>query len=179
MGFFAGAALAALLVSSRWYALHTEEIATQRGRLYMLPDGIQAPAVRVLSVLPPETRVLALPEGVGLVFMSGLRSPSDGMFSYLPDEFYGNYDESRTLARWKSDPPDVVLLVKRRIPEYGYRGFGVDYAIKPFAWILENYEPVTNREANFVLLRWRKADTFLQGARSGGSRTGSRSRVRD
>ena len=179
VGFFAGAALAALLVSSRWYALHTEEIATRRGRLYTLPDGIQAPAVRALSVLPSETRVLALPEGAGLVFMSGLRPLSDGNFSYRPEEFYGNYDESRTLARWKSDPPDVVLLVKRQMPEYGYRGFGIDYAIKPFAWVLENYEPVTNREANFVLLRRRKADTSLQGARSGGSRTGSRGRVWD
>jgi len=65
------------------------------------------------------------------------------------------------------------------MPEYGYRGFGIDYAIKPFAWVLENYEPVTNREANFVLLRRRKADTSLQGARSGGSRTGSRGRVWD
>lgn len=155
MGFFAGAALAALLASSSWYALHTEELATQRGRLYMLPDGVQAPAVRALSGLPPETRVLAVPEGAGLVFMSGLRSPHGSTFSFLPVESYGSYNDRQILARWKSDPPDVVLLVKRPMPEYGYRGFGIDYAIEPFAWILKNYEPATNPEAGFVLLRRR------------------------
>jgi hypothetical protein len=160
MGFFAGAALAALLASSSWYASHTEEIATQRGRLYMLPDGVQAPAVRALSGLPPETRVLALPEGAGLIFMSGLRSPHGGMFSFLPVEFYGGYNDRQILDRWKSDPPDVVLLVTRPMPEYGYRGFGIDYAIELFAWILENYEPANNRDAGFVLLRRKKADTY-------------------
>jgi hypothetical protein len=60
------------------------------------------------------------------------------------------------MKRW----PDVVLMVKRPMPEYGYRGFGIDYAIDLFAWVIENYEPATNREAGLVLLRRRKADTF-------------------
>lgn len=153
VGLFAGAAIAALQVSNHWYALHTEEIATQRGRLYTIADGIQAPAVRALSVLPSDTRVLALPEGAGLVFMSGLRPTLDGMFSYLPVEIYGNYDDARILARWKTNPPDIVVMVKRPIPEYGYRGFGIDYAIDLYAWVLKNYEPITEKNAAFVLMR--------------------------
>lgn len=153
VGLFAGAALGALQVSNNWYALHTEEIATQRGRLYTIADGIQAPAVRALSVLPPDTRVLALPEGAGLVFMSGLRPTLDGMFSYLPVELYGNYDDARILARWKTNPPDVVVMVKRPMPEYGYRGFGIDYAFDLYAWVLENYEPTTENNPAFVLMR--------------------------
>ena len=155
VGLFAGSALAALQVSSNWYALHTEEIATQRGRLYTIADGIQAPAVRALSILPSETRVLALPEGAGLVFMSGLRPTPDGMFSYLPIEIYGNYDDARILAKWKTNPPDIVVMVKRQMPEYGYRGFGIDYAIDLYAWVLENYEPITGKNAAFVLMHHR------------------------
>lgn len=154
-GLFAGAALAAIQVSNNQYALHTDEIATQRGRLYTIADGIQAPAVRALSVLPSETRVLVLPEGAGLVFMSGLRPTLDRMFSYLPVEFYGNYDDARILARWKTNPPDIVVMVKRPMPEYGYRGFGVDYAIDLYAWVLENYEPISEKNAAFVLMRRR------------------------
>lgn len=155
VGLFAGAALAALLVSNNSYALHTEEIATQRGRLYTIADGIQAPVVRALSVLPSETQVLAIPEGAGLVFMSGLRPTPDGMFSYLPVEIYGNYDDARILARWKTNPPDIVVIVKRPMPEYGYRGFGIDYAIDLYAWVLKNYEPITEKNAVFVLMRHR------------------------
>jgi hypothetical protein len=155
VGLFAGAALAALLVSNNSYALHTEEIATQRGRLYTIADGIQAPVVRALSVLPSETQVLVLPEGAGLVFMSGLRPTPDGMFSYLPVEIYGNYDDARILARWKTNPPDIVVIVKRPMLEYGYRGFGIDYAIDLYAWVLKNYEPITEKNAAFVLMRQR------------------------
>jgi hypothetical protein len=155
VGFFAAGALAAFQISTHGYALHTEEIRTPRGRLYVLADGIQAPAVRVLSGLPSGTRVLALPEGAGLVFMSGLLPPRDGMFSYLPVELYGNYGEPQVLARWMANPPQVVLMIDRPMLEYGYRGFGVDYAKELAGWVLENYEPTANTNAGFMVMRRR------------------------
>ena len=96
--------------------------------------------------------------------MSGLRPTPDGMFSYLPVEIYGNYDDARIITRWKTNPPDIVVLVKRPMPEYGYRGFGIDYAIDLYAWVLENYEPITGKNAAFVLMRKGRTASSADGA---------------
>ena len=154
-GLLLGAAAAGFLVSARSYARYTEDVSTPRGQIRLASGGVEAAILRRLGELPPETRVLAVAEGAGLVFMSGLLPSRDGMSSYLPVDLVGSYDDDALLARWKADPADLLLLLRRPIPEYGSRGFGVDYGMKCFQWLQENYRPWGEPVGPVVLARRR------------------------
>lgn len=110
--------------------------------------------VPILQRYPAGTRVIAVPEGVGMVFASGRRS-GDPMSSYLPMELPAA-EESELLLKWKSAPPDVIVWWRRDERNHGYEGFGVDYAVRLAGWIEGHYAPVTDPSAfMFVLERTR------------------------
>lgn len=151
-GMLLGGAVAALRVSWTWYRLPRQEIATPRCHLQVLPDTHEAPLVDLLRQLPPQSTVVAVPEGAGLVFASGLR-PADGMTSYLPMEVPGAREEARILASWAASPPDFVLWWRRDLSgDFGVPEFGVGYATGLAAWIRDHYRPVTDPSNPFVLL---------------------------
>jgi len=52
--------------------------------------------------------VLAIPEGAGLTFFSGLTNPY-GVHTFLPVDFCGAYDDQSLLARLQAAPPDLVV----------------------------------------------------------------------
>lgn len=137
--YFLGAVVPHAAYSSQQYGRHTVELSSPRGRLW-LADPFAAKAVRFLSRFPAGTRVLVIPQGAGLVFFSGTTG-ADGMFSHLPMEFFGRYDDAGVLARWKARPPDVVVWYRQEMSEFGYLGFGDDYAEACGKWLRENYVP--------------------------------------
>jgi hypothetical protein len=79
---------------------------------------------------------------VGLVFLSGQAYPYR-MFSYLPPEWSGGFDDARIIADWAAAPPDVIVLEHSNMSaaEFGYRGFGIDHGQAASEWIEANYEP--------------------------------------
>jgi len=99
-----------------------------------------ADTLRLLSTYPPDTRVLAVPEGVGLTFLAGLTSVC-GLHSFLPPELDGPF-EDRLLACLQNAPPDLVLHVGLDLQDFGSIGFGADYGQKIGAWILEHYDAI-------------------------------------
>jgi hypothetical protein len=107
--------------------------------------------VRFLGALSPETRVLVLPQGCGLNFMAGLTG-ADGLFSHLPMEFNGPAAEAALLEKWQRAPPDVVMWLTMNLREFGYEGFGVDYAQPLAGWLRGHYETAVDGKG-FVLLR--------------------------
>lgn len=138
--YFLGAIVPHTMYSLAQYARHTYEVSTPRGRL-LLDESFPAKAVKFLQKFPPGTRVLVIPQGAGLVFFSGLTG-ADGMFSHLPMEFFGRYDAPGVLARWQANPPDVVVWYRTDMSEFGYQGFGIDYAQECGRWIREHYQPI-------------------------------------
>jgi len=165
VGLFLALSLGHYRISTRNYALHTVSLETPRGSLCLLgpvseklPYGAAyAECVLFLSRLPPETRVLVVPLGVGLVFFSGLDSPygETGYLPTVPEERYN----CRLLPALKARPPDVVVRVRVDAREFGSQGFGVDYAVEMWEWIAENYEPVKTigQGDSIVVLRRRGA----------------------
>jgi hypothetical protein len=149
--------------SAALYRRHTVRVSASRGTMWLLGDldgfpvgEAQAEAIRRLAALPPATRVLALPEGVGLGFLAGLQS-WDGMHSFLPPELPTPADDERLVARLARDPPDVVLWVGIDLAEYGTTGFGNDYAQHTLAWIRDHYETeAAIGPRNYLLLLRRK-----------------------
>jgi hypothetical protein len=65
------------------------------------------------------------------------------MFSYVPPEWSGGFDDARIIADWAASPPDVIVLEQGNMSaaEFGYRGFGVDHGRAASQWIEANYEP--------------------------------------
>ena len=142
--------MAHLQVSYVFYAAHTVRVRGPRGSLDLIarfPSGVPWGSVheqvlRLLGTLPSGTRVLTIPQGVGLVFLSGQAYPYR-MFSYLPPEWSGGFDDARIIADWAASPPDVVVVEQGSVSavEFGYRGFGVDHGQAASRWIEANYEP--------------------------------------
>ena len=119
-------------------------------------DSVQADESRAIALLrtyPPQTRVLALPVGTGLIFFSGLQDAGDGMTSYFPVEVMGSRDDVGLLARWTASPPDLVLYFRWSMREYGFQEYGLDYGIKSFGLLKARYRPVPGLSGMAILLR--------------------------
>jgi hypothetical protein len=96
--------------------------------------------VAALSRFPPGTTAIAVPQGAGLLFAAGLATGADGMTSYLPMEIPDDDADARLVAAWEHHPPDLVLYWQQDLgPEFGYRGFGVDYAQRAGRWLGGRY----------------------------------------
>jgi hypothetical protein len=165
-GVFAGLIAAHFQYSSFAFAQRTIPISTPYARLDIADRiaGVHAglccsEAVRLLGELPPSARVLAVPQGVGLLSCAGLRNPY-GSSGFFLQEMTGRYDDAHLLAHLKTQPPDVVMLTAVGSDEYP-EIFGRDYAVLSWAWIRENYEPaVSLGPSNFILIFKRKDAPF-------------------
>jgi hypothetical protein len=145
IGLFAAAAAVHGHMSQLAYEQHRTEVRTAHGTMVLLdelagfPTGrAYADTVRLLSAYPADTRVLAVPGGVGLTFLAGLTSVC-GLHSFLPPELDGPF-EARLLACLAVAPPELVLKIRLNVEDFGSRGFGVDYGQKVAAWIGEHYD---------------------------------------
>ncbi len=137
--------------SAELYSQHTAILEAPRGRMLLSVDAGALDGLRLLRQLPGGSRVVVVPEGAGLIFFSGLEG-GDGMFSYLPMELPAPIDDERLLSRWRARPPDAVLIMREQLFDFGYQGFGIDYAQKSIDWVAANYAP-TGIANDFVLLR--------------------------
>jgi hypothetical protein len=132
-------------ISAAYYAQHTAHVVTPRGDLWLIDDvgGVPigrtyAAAVERLREYPPDTTVLAAPEGAGLVFLAGL--PTWGhAFSYYPPEVGAEADR-RLRRSLETTPPGLLLLTNvLDLRHYGFQGFGRDYATESMTWLQRRY----------------------------------------
>ena len=94
----------------------------------------------------PDATFVVFPEGATLNFLSKRENPS-GFLNFNPSEVT-MFGEEEMLKALERSAPDYILKVHMDTTEYGYRFFGVDYALMLEGWIRENYSPVflTGRE---------------------------------
>jgi hypothetical protein len=149
-----GFGLSSYATTATWLALPHVPLVTSRGTLLVREGAPERPLLEVLSRFPPETRVVAVTEGIGLVFAAGLRE-GDRRVSYLPMTLPDSESDRRLAAAWRLKPPDLVLLWQGRDlwPEFGSRGFGVDYAREAGAFLASHYTVRPELEGDFVLLQ--------------------------
>ncbi|BDG05253.1 hypothetical protein [Anaeromyxobacter oryzae] len=154
-GMVLGLGVASLLASWPLYREPRIPVDTPRGRMLLRDTwNSEASVLQALMRLPPSTRVMALPDGAGLVFASGVADSGDPILTYAPMALPDAAAEGRTLAAWDRDPPDVVVWQNRDTRElFGFRGFGVDYATHLREWLESRYVPLNSPSDPFVLLR--------------------------
>ena len=88
----------------------------------------------------PNDTLAVVPEGVMLNFLTR-RANSTPYDNLLPFWFIV-YGEHAVAKSFSASAPDWILLVHRDCREFGYRGFGVDFAQELRQWIEQNYEVV-------------------------------------
>jgi 4-amino-4-deoxy-L-arabinose transferase-like glycosyltransferase len=146
-----GVAVASDRQSRSAFADRTIEITSQRGNIRLPHDQREvADMVVALAKLPPQARLLVVPEGIGVNFFSGL-SPADPFSAHLPTDIPDTNADRALLEMLRNTPPDYVVSINRGLTEYGYRGFGIDYAVETWAWIEKNYRPVFATHPQVVL----------------------------
>lgn len=142
-------------VASAWYGPgETPRVRTAHGTLPLIAAYRQTvdEAVRFLEGKPPETKVVVLPEGVGITFLSGCTNAL-GVHTYLPVDFCGAYDDPAMVRRLEEADPDYIVFNSRDLREYGKRGFGLDYALDVAAWVNQHYRLIHDFRTKTYLVR--------------------------
>ena len=146
VGVFAGLIFAHVQISDTVYALRTQPIRTPTAELFAIRSlngipvgGCWAETIRLLSKLPPKSRVLAIPQGMGLLFSAGLENRY-GSGEFTEPEVTGHYGDAELLERLKANPPDLIVHTPNPREVFGV--FGDDYAQETWTWITANYEPL-------------------------------------
>jgi hypothetical protein len=149
---FRGLSLGALAVVVLVFtATHQRRIATERvavgtGADRFVADARGVPLQRTVDDvrrrLGPGARLAVLPEGVMVNYLT--RVPSSSEFvSFMPPEA-AMFGEDSLLRSLQRDPPEFIAIVQRPIDEYGYSGFGQDFAPALAAWIRSHYHVDTS-----------------------------------
>ncbi len=135
-------------VSAANFALQTVRLDTPRGTL-LLREGLGRPfaeaAAYVLRAVPQDARLLILPEGAGLHYLTG-RPRALTLDSFLPAEVTGEFADSRLAERLRAAPPDFVVVVDRPLYAFGVWTLG-DYLPEVMRFVVEGYEPLRRWEA--------------------------------
>lgn len=154
-GLLLGTAAAAAGLSRARFEARTLALASPRGTLRVEGELSKFfPVLEAIARAPPGASLLVLPYGSALNFLMERPGTSDGMFSYLPMELAGAYDDAGLAARWRRDPPDLVLWVATGDEEeFGDARFGFTYAVRSGRWIQGAYRVIAQgRDGVAVLL---------------------------
>jgi hypothetical protein len=147
-GIVLGFAAAAFTTSSMFYSQHTMDVETQRGHILLRGEPWQKEVIAYLRKLPSNTRVAVIPQGAGILFLSGVRM-AGGLYSYAPMEMSGNYTDDEVVRLFRSNPPDFIVRLTQDPGSFRYTGFGIEYGWETAKWMQMNYMPVAgNREVN-------------------------------
>jgi hypothetical protein len=123
---------------------------------------VNATLEAVPRILPPNGRLVVLPEGVMINYLLRRRS-SIPYVTMLPSDL-ATFGEAAFLDALGRDPPEVILLVHRDTSEYGRRFFGTDYGLPVAAWIAKHYAPAgragdiplrASSRMGIAAMRWR------------------------
>jgi hypothetical protein len=119
------------------YALKISPIVSPRGTFYDAnPD--RAEVLNAFLQRVHGGTLAVLPEGITLNYLTQSRTPLT-FHTFTPVETAAPAVEDSILGEFARRPPDRVAIVDRDVTEYGYRGFGVDYDLKLWAYLTATY----------------------------------------
>lgn len=150
IGVVAGITVAAFLTSTAFYAQHTMDVETPRGHIILRGESWQKEVISYLRTLPLDSRVAVIPQGAGLLFLSGVRM-AGGLYSYAPMEMAGSHIDEEVVRMFRSDPPDFVVHLTQDPGSFRYTGFGIEYGRQTAMWLQMNYRPVAGSREVTIL----------------------------
>jgi hypothetical protein len=119
------------------YALKISPIVSPRGTFYDAnPD--RAEVLNAFLQRVHGGTLAVIPEGITLNYLTQSRTPLT-FHTFTPVETAAPVVEDSIISEFTQRPPERVAIVDRDVTEYGYRGFGVDYDQKLWAYLTANY----------------------------------------
>jgi hypothetical protein len=132
-------------LSHGWYRMKIIPIGSGGDRFYVsnAPEqgglAVRDTLEQILQLSPSGSTVAVLPEGVMLNYLSRRETPLR-VVNLMPPELVA-FGESEVLRSLRAAPPELVLLVRRDVSEYGYPSFGTDpeYGQAIMTWVRAHY----------------------------------------
>jgi hypothetical protein len=117
--------------------------------------AVNAALVEVARRSSPGTTLAVIPEGALLNCLSGLRNPTP-YTNLLPVETM-LFGQDHILASFQKRPPDLILMARQSLLDYGYSDSGESYLRPLYTWINANYRPIWHDGAPMFWLLENKA----------------------
>ncbi len=145
------------------YGAMTSELHTVKGEMRDFPTGRAEAISAFLDYMHNdkphhEISAVVFPEGITLNYFTDIKNPL-AYYNFIPPEIASINEEQRILSELKAMHPEYIIMANRDMSEFGYKGFGVDYAIEIKKWINQNYFIVrkfcgpSNTTWHLILLR--------------------------
>ncbi len=140
-----------LIEQHQRYALKAFPIVSPRGSFYDAnPDR-----ARVLNDFISHVHggtLAVLPEGLTVNYLTESRTTLT-FHTFTPVETANPQVEDSIIGEFVTRHPERVAILTRDVREYGYRGFGIDYDQRLFAYLLDHYRVARHwSEPRFQLL---------------------------
>lgn len=140
-----------------WAGRGGDAVRTYSARWDPLSYGLAAAAAHIERHTPPDSTLVVLPEGALVNYLARRRNPTPYV-SYMPAEM-ASIGENAMLAALEQARPDYVLVVHRRLPEYGYLPYGGgDFSPGILAWLDREYEIVEQFGSSVSLFKIRNKE---------------------
>jgi hypothetical protein len=122
-----------------------------------------------LAGMPADQTLAAVPQGAMISYLARRINPT-GELTLLPGEVE-MFGEDRILRRFEAHPPDWIVAVQSDVGEFGYKGFGVDYAEGVAQFIKRNYDtiPLLNAQSKLHLMKFDPGHLFTEHSSGGGT----------
>jgi hypothetical protein len=126
---------------SKWEE-RTHEVRTERGRFFETPPrgAALSSLLRAIEAQPRGT-LAVMPEGLAINYFTR-RATSLSYQTFTPIEIADPEVERRIVEELQASAPDLIAIVPRDVREFGYRGFGIDYAVPILQELHRGYRPL-------------------------------------
>ena len=150
VGFWLVLSLLCYQAKTVWVGRGADSVRTYSARWDPLSFGLAQATAYIARQTPLESTVVVLPEGALVNYLARRQNPT-AYLSFMPAE-QAIVGEAAMLAALQQTRPDYVLLVGRRLPEYGYPPYGVgDFGREILAWVYQEYD-IVEQFGSFVSL---------------------------
>src|SRR5439155_17771182 len=103
-----------------------------------------------VSKFPPQQTLAVIPQGAMMNFLARLENPTPFVVLMPPELIM--FGDDRITESYRRNPPDLLLIIKTDLSEYGYKSFP-QYAPKLAKWIDAHYTSQTTAPSWKLLRR--------------------------
>lgn len=133
------------------------EVRTARGSFLDYEDRGRATQqlLQAIEAQPESSTLAVMPEGLAINWFAK-RETSLSYHTFTPIEIAAPAVEARIAGELRDAAPDLVAIVQRDVSEFGFRGFGDDYAVGIRHELRRSYRPIARsgvRSFDWILLR--------------------------
>ncbi|MBP3924493.1 glycosyltransferase family 39 protein [bacterium] len=130
--------ISAIFILQNYQNIPSTYINTERGKIYTNSSNVLSEVTNYFSSLPNTDRVLFLPEGMILNFLTHTKS-DDFYNSFIP-LYIETFSEKTLIEHYQQTKPEYIVFSNTDMRDYGYESICQDYALQFCSYVLNNYD---------------------------------------